>query len=427
MNVTPSTATPEFAIAYQVTGRVTAHLKIGCRPGMITLLDDEVGHFADRCREAMAAFAESKGQLVFRKEEVICAESVAMVGVGERLPHLVMSEYLLGAGVPAERVGELIRDFELLDYEHLFCDVLPVVPARKLALLSALHNQAPLILLNDPFQPFSGRWRETLGEQLLNRATQGRCSIVCLNISFVPKCWSASGRIVRRDLRRLTEDAIAEREVELQRLQALAEAALRAEEAAAKKKEEAQRGDHTDHTEAFSVHDTATGRSSEPLNSTSATLDAMIERMAFISGFVRSWTGIAAACGVALLTLSIGVVMFPTLAQDHEAIRLLAMKLPVSWQQVLSVQQPDVPVVTEERIQSESQETSLAEPEEPSLSEVEMIAPHESDPIVGEPVEPRPEAMAESIAPPEWDDFPALLAIIDDEMRQMCVDRSLPQ
>lgn len=310
----------EVWLRYSVEGRVKSRLELDCRFGTLTVLEDDTGHYS-KCCVAALDYSNRTVNTIFVGSDPVNDSEIARVGLGDRLPHKSISEVLISYGVEEQKIPDILEKFELTDWGHLTADRLPPVPARRLALLTALYSPAPVLLLNDPFQPFNGRWREQLGQYILEDVVKRKRVAICLNVGFYPKCWSSSTDVIERNLARLTEEAI-ERE------------ALRLEQAA---KLAAERIKQLEREAAASVPDNQPGAEEIPaflIPYKSTMPDWLFEPMARITNLFRAWRGVLATSGLAFVVMSIGIMMYPEAIRGNPIVAKLAATLHWEWKDV---------------------------------------------------------------------------------------------
>ncbi len=299
---------------------------VDCKPGTITIFNDENGGSLPRYSRALA---NQKGEERFTLElggrEYQAGEQV-LVGFDNDLPEGVsITEYLASNGFGPDEIESIIDTYELRSVHYLHCAQLPETAKRQVQLLVALHTLSPVLVLNDPFMPFNGRWRESFAALLYEHIRASNRICVIINLSFAPKCW-----LEKKDLQTLdvgvladkvfkkTQEIITRQEAERERTGKLSPSGgrdLSADLAAQADRE----------------LDELTGLPRIAWYAYRETKDFIFDPLARITRMFRTAGGAAAIAGFAFLVLVMGVVMFPYLARQRALISELAGKFDVSW------------------------------------------------------------------------------------------------
>ena len=314
-----------------------ATVAIDCRPGTVTVLNDENGGSIQKyCRALSSGVKEERFSVELGGKEYRPGDHIR-VGFDSELPESVsITEFLQSKGFGAEEIENIINTYDLRSVHYLHCAQLPETAKRQVQLLIALHSTSPVLLLNDPFLPFNGRWREAFAALLLEHVERTKSICVITNLSFAPKCWLEKASIVTVDV-----GALAERT--LKRTQELI-LKQEAEKEKAGKSSRAGGGDLNSELAAQADRelDELTGLPRIAWYAFRETRDFIFDPLARISRMFRSFGGAAAVAGFAFLVLVMGVVMFPYLSKQRAIISELAAKFDVSWSDIKTeLQKPD--------------------------------------------------------------------------------------
>jgi len=165
-----------------------ANLELNCPASKITLIQDHDTGCLLPYQRALSNLDEPS--IVVRLNgEKYDSTLCSLVGFGEKLPEQSISAFFQKSGLSSNLIDTYLKRYELEQFSYLKCSQLNQTAARQLSLLSALANSGSVLLMNDPFQPFSGRWREHFAELLLQSVIEQNRLVVIVNLSFMPKVW----------------------------------------------------------------------------------------------------------------------------------------------------------------------------------------------------------------------------------------------
>jgi|GEM_PF-3262426 len=177
---------------------------IVCRTATITVLEDSAG--SNRQWFAQALLTQppvNEGRLEL-DGSAFQHDLAQRVGFGERMPESAsIREYLAINGCDETQIDVAIEELELQKQLYMGVAVLPPPAVRGLQLYLAIRRPDSVMFLNDPFQPFNGRWREYFAAELLRTATQEGRLVVVTNLNFIPQCWVTATCVQRIDVAKL--------------------------------------------------------------------------------------------------------------------------------------------------------------------------------------------------------------------------------
>ncbi len=203
-------------------------------PGRVYVLVDEDGANIDPYLKFFSGTEREKLSLDWNGETQPRSKW-AIAGFADSFPEgSTINSFFASIGVAAGAVTDILNKYDLSRVAYLSCAQLSVTAQRQLSLIAALRQSARVLVLNDPFQPFSGRWREQFAEELLENAQQQQRCVIIVNLSFMPQCWIEKGSVTRVDVQAAAVEAI-NRAIGLeeeQKRKAAAKAAEAAKEAA---------------------------------------------------------------------------------------------------------------------------------------------------------------------------------------------------
>lgn len=171
-----------------------------CKPNHITMLSDEAGGNIAMYQRALSGEKTGETLILEYQGEDFNPLTQLRVGFGEKLPEIGIKEYLAEIGVPSDEIERVIDVCELRKHLFYTCSQLGSTQARQIELLRVLYSNEKIVILNDPFQPFNGRWREYFAEKLLEDMHAKNRILVVLYLSFVPQSWTESGILRETDV-----------------------------------------------------------------------------------------------------------------------------------------------------------------------------------------------------------------------------------
>jgi hypothetical protein len=218
--------------------------------------------------------------------------------------------FLLASGFHEDDCEGIVERFELRSQAYLPFRMLTPTAQRQMELLALMHTPEhaetrKLLLLDDPFQPFSGRWRETFAELLLTHVRTHGVACVIFNLSFRPNAWLEQREVREVNLLELDQRAIQrhfDMKVEEERQQEQAAKASSKSAATAESPPQTKNGKRQD------LIDPSLGPLGTPSNGRG---DAVVRFLSRVSSSVRSAHGAVGFAGIAALVLAIGFVSYP--------------------------------------------------------------------------------------------------------------------
>lgn len=334
-----------------------AAVTVDCRPGTITILNDEHGGSIPKyCRALSSQAGEERFSLELGGLTYQASEHT-LVGFDRELPDsMSITQLLQQKGFRAEEIETIIDTYDLRPIHYLHCAQLPETAKRQVQLLCALRTSSEVLVLNDPFLPFNGRWREAFAALLREHVLSTKRVCVITNLSFGPKCWIEVPEIKTIDVGVLAERALKKAQEQLLKQEA--------------EKERTSRAVNVSSDDVISQLASESEREREELTGLpriawyaySETKDFIFNPLARISRMFRSFGGAAAAAGFAFLVLVMGVVMFPYLSKQRAIIAELASKIDVSWSDIKNeIVKPENKVVEQTANALDSKETKDGE------------------------------------------------------------------
>jgi hypothetical protein len=137
--------------------------------------------------------------------EVVCdgrefkPEDHTVIGFGEHSPTTGWSvrDFLISRGISELAVASQLLSVGLEDVQEKRCADLTLDQESRLRLLAATANPNKVLVLNDPFENISGKWRERIAELLLDFAGSRRALVIIPCLTYRPEVWIESPLVER--------------------------------------------------------------------------------------------------------------------------------------------------------------------------------------------------------------------------------------
>lgn len=302
---------------------------------MISILQDEDGGLIQEYQKLISRTAQN-GEGIFDPQGAPVPTSEHEL-LGFRHDHEdygSIGGYLLASGFHEDDCEGIIERYELRSQAYLPFRMLTPTAQRQMELLALMHapehsEVKKLLLLNDPFQPFSGRWRETFAELLLTHVRKHGVACVIFNLSFRPKAWIEQREVREVNLLELDQRAIQrhfDMKVEEERQQAAKERSSVA--SAAEPPLQTKDGKLED------LIDPSLGPLGTPSKGRG---DAVVRFLSRFSSSVRAAHGAVGFAGVAALVLAIGFVSYPEAKAGWEKMHELETQLSATTPSAVNV------------------------------------------------------------------------------------------
>ena len=351
------------------------------RAGTIVLLSDPDGDYllpyldALRGGNAVDVSIECAGS-------ALQGADIARAGFEDHFPdNSSIAQFFDSHGVSPAEQRQLMSQYDLERLSYLNCSQLPAVAQRQLSLFAALRSKAPLLVLQDPFQPFSGRWREQFAEELLAHVESQQRYCVVTNLSFMPTCWQERSEIVTIDLKQSTSEVLEraigiEREEKERKIREEKAAAIEAQRAAAAAR---RTNNSTPPASGQSLH----GETIEVIQPDSYAFrqvnDYLFAPLARLSETLRSWSGVTALLGCAVIIACMAYVFVPAFAGAHNGFGSFA----AAWRDGAEHEPPRHDLNQREQNAEDTGEQTNQDGEEPPLSAT-IALPVDSIQLIGD-------------------------------------------
>ena len=336
------------------------HLVISteCVGGRVSILVDEAGDSLIPYGEALSGKRAVERLTISLDGLPFTPNHHLRVGFGEKFPDgMTIKEFLLKAGCPESEMEAVIDHYDLTSYTYLTCSQLSQTQARQLVLLASRWCNSKVVVMNDPFQPFSGRWREKFAEHVLeDTRKQDRVTII-INLSFMPQCWAGKDLVANLPIGnagRKVEKPAEEKKVETDKLEKLAREALEGKQAA-----------YDDKRLVIKVPTILVSAWKVPQ-------DFIFAPLASASKMVRSFAGAAALSAFALVVVLMGVVMFPSLSQYRAKLVQMASGFDSDITQQLTEQVASSEIPVKQEL-TPVKEEALPDPQVEAPDEIEAV------------------------------------------------------
>ncbi|RIL11189.1 MAG: hypothetical protein DCC75_02805 [Proteobacteria bacterium] len=317
----------------RVLSTFQAVVNVECGPGRITILSDDSGTHIGQYQKALTSEHTAERFMLELEGQPVNMREHAQAGFSDEFEEgISIAQFLTSKGFSSDEAAGMIQNYDLADISYLTCSQLPPSAKRQLHLLTCFRTTSKILVLNDPFQPFNGRWRETFAKLLLDHVKDTGHIAIIVNLSFMPKFWSEKPEVTETNLNLATERA----------LQKAMEAAMAEEERAklqAKKekleKSEQQSVDATT-KDGISLKIPLPPLPENLVYAYKATCDHIFEPLANLSRTLRHFSGPLVVLSSALFLLLGALIMFPQLEQQRAALREMSSKFTYKWSDFFS-------------------------------------------------------------------------------------------
>lgn len=148
--------------------------------------------------------------------EIICDGSPfnpddhTLIGFGEPSPTtgLTVKEFATGRGISELALSTQLLSVGLEDVIDKRCAELTLDQEARLRLLAATGDPDKVIVLNDPFENISSKWRERIAELLADFARSRNALIIIPSLSYRPEAWISNETIERIEVGQTSQRTI---------------------------------------------------------------------------------------------------------------------------------------------------------------------------------------------------------------------------
>ncbi len=318
--------------------------------GQVVVISDESGILPNDWQLSLLENSQSGTARVVQDGDIISQKLLHLVGFNLPLPDLPVREYLTTF---CSDPDSILREFELSEVASLSCAYLPPAPSRQIALLNAFSQEGGVIVLNDPFLPFNGRWRESFAAFIAEQTSLGGAAVVCCNVGFAPKTWTTLPSVKTQDVAGLLPLPAEARATSSQ--QATEHSSTPSSNATPRQINEAN--------EAYYAPGIPLPIPASAIKVYKEVKDWIFEPLATASRFLRTWRGIVVALGLSVVLGAMGIILIPNLPEARAILVRLSEKFTYQWAEVApSVPQASVPQPSVPQAHSPEQQPSTTEP-----------------------------------------------------------------
>ncbi len=313
-------------------------VSVACPPGMISVLRDDEGSLIEEYQNVVRSECSSVVGIFDPAGKPLPLSSRGLLGFDSTVEdHGSIGSFLLAGGFHEDECEKIIERYELRDQAYLPFRLLPPTAQRQMELIllmraSALPEGPKLLFLNDPFLPFSGRWREAFAELLLEHVRTTDVTAVVFHLSFKPKAWTEIREVREVEVLDIDQRAIQKHfamkvEEESQKVQDMALKDRQTKSSQSSLESNGIKGDTSD------LIDPSLG----PLmKKSSGWGDSVALWLAGFSSSVRSGHGAVAFLAVAILVGAIGFVGYPQASRGWAKMKEIGAQQSINWASLFS-------------------------------------------------------------------------------------------
>ncbi len=190
---------PKQLLIKQLSASGQVLRKIECAAGQITVLRAQAVSDLKPYQRALAGLSGGERFILTVDSDPYEAYNHDLVGFGEQFksgPYTVR-DFLTENGIAVEEIRPSLVAFGLEERIETQCSALSPQDARLLRLVTATYSQNKILVLNDPFEPLSGQWKERCAELIVHHARMNSRVVIVAALSSRPECWIDNELIVR--------------------------------------------------------------------------------------------------------------------------------------------------------------------------------------------------------------------------------------
>lgn len=118
-------------------------------------------------------------------------EEHSLLGFGEISPctGLSVRAFLVKHGIPDDSHRSLLMSIGLTECYEKECSQLSADEERRLRLVAFTAHPSKALILNNPFEPISGSWRDSVAELLASHAKNNGALIIVTSLTYRPEAW----------------------------------------------------------------------------------------------------------------------------------------------------------------------------------------------------------------------------------------------
>lgn len=133
-----------------------------------------------------------------------------LIGFGEPSPTmgLTVKEFATSRGISEFALSTQLISVGLDDVVDKRCAELTLDQEARLRLLAATGDPDKVIVLNDPFENISGKWRERVAEMLAEFTRARNALVIIPSLSYRPEAWIANDAIERIEVGQTSQRTI---------------------------------------------------------------------------------------------------------------------------------------------------------------------------------------------------------------------------
>jgi hypothetical protein len=137
-------------------------------------------------------------------------EDHSAIGFGEPSPTvgLTVREFLTRSGISELSINTQLLSIGLEEIADKRCGELSLDQDARLRLLAASADADKVLVLNDPFENVSSKWRERVAEILANFAKSRGALIIIPSLSYRPDAWIENDAVIRIEVGQTSQKTI---------------------------------------------------------------------------------------------------------------------------------------------------------------------------------------------------------------------------
>jgi hypothetical protein len=138
------------------------------------------------------------------------SEDHTAIGFGEPSPTvgLTVRQFLISSGISDLSINTQLLSIGLEEISDKRCGELSLDQDARLRLLAASADADKVLILNDPFENISSKWRERVAEILATFAKSRGALIIIPSLSYRPDAWIENDAVIRIEVGQTSQKTI---------------------------------------------------------------------------------------------------------------------------------------------------------------------------------------------------------------------------
>ena len=167
---------------------------VNCFSGQVSVLRAAADDMLMPYRNALSGLGGGGKFSVLLNGEEFKPEDKHLIGFGgDVVLEGTVGSLVEQAGIPVAQLASFgLDEFVERDFQDLRS-----CPRRRIALLLKLFSREKVLIMDNPFEPISSRWKERFAEAVISSVEDTQSIYVVPRLSYRPQCW-VGNRVIAR-------------------------------------------------------------------------------------------------------------------------------------------------------------------------------------------------------------------------------------